>query len=203
MNPGPAPSERDSALAETQRQRILCAAQHCFIERGFHAASMLSIAEAAGMSVGLLYRYFENKNAIVLAIIDRQLGEGRAQLARLHSSSDLAAELTQAFARWKQHDESALNVALFLEMSVESSRDPQVAEALRASDATMLEELRAWMQRGRDEGGLGLAAETIANRAFLLQCFVNGLMVCAMRCGADTGNAGKAIEKVVDRLLTP
>ena len=63
--------------AEAQRERILCAAQKCFIEHGFHAASMANIAETAQMSAGLMYRYFENKNAIVLAIVQRQLDEKR------------------------------------------------------------------------------------------------------------------------------
>lgn len=50
--------------AEKQRQRILAAARRCFVERGFHAASMATIADTAEMSQGLIYRYFESKNAI-------------------------------------------------------------------------------------------------------------------------------------------
>src|SRR3546814_19480203 len=49
-----------------QRERILCAAQKCFVEHGFHAASMASIAETAEMSAGLLYRSFQKDNAIIL-----------------------------------------------------------------------------------------------------------------------------------------
>ena len=77
MNAGIARTTKDTPRAEAQRERILCAAQRCFIEYGFHAASMASIAETAQMSAGLMYRYFENKSAIVLAIIERQLQEGR------------------------------------------------------------------------------------------------------------------------------
>ncbi|MGL6222787.1 MAG: TetR/AcrR family transcriptional regulator, partial [Steroidobacteraceae bacterium] len=76
--------------AEAQRDRILCAALKCFIDHGFHAASMASIAETAQMSAGLMYRYFENKNSIVLGIIARQLDEKRAGIRQLHSSNDIA-----------------------------------------------------------------------------------------------------------------
>lgn len=41
---------KDTPRAEVQRERILCAAQKCFIEHGFHAASMANIAETAQMS---------------------------------------------------------------------------------------------------------------------------------------------------------
>ena len=56
--------------AEQQRARILDAARRCFSERGFQGASIAAIAEAAGMSQGLIYRYFTNKAAIVRAITD-------------------------------------------------------------------------------------------------------------------------------------
>src|SRR5690606_14944113 len=78
-----------SSRAEAQRSRILNAAQQCFIEHGFHAAGMALISAAAGMSPGLIYRYFENKNAIILAIIERQLDEARADIAALQSGTDL------------------------------------------------------------------------------------------------------------------
>jgi AcrR family transcriptional regulator len=76
----PPGTSRAQAHAGAQRARILAAATTCFAEHGFHAASMASIAEAARMSPGLMYRYFPSKSAIVLAIIERQLAESRAKI---------------------------------------------------------------------------------------------------------------------------
>ena len=42
------------AKADRQRQRILDAAEKCFIESGFHAATMAHIATTAGISPGLM-----------------------------------------------------------------------------------------------------------------------------------------------------
>ncbi len=195
---------KDSPRAEAQRERILCAAQKCFIEYGFHAASMASIAETAQMSAGLMYRYFENKNAIVLAIIERQLEEGRAQIARMHTSSELAAQLFDVFSRWQARDPAVMNAALFLEMSAQATRDPQIAEALRTSDELIFADFKAWMTRNREDGGLGLPPESVATRAFLLQCFIKGLTVSAVRQpGLEPGALRDAIDKAVDRLLSP
>lgn len=58
--PIPALSSHAAARAETQRLRILDAAQRCFIAHGFHAASVSGIAAEAGISQGLMYRYFES-----------------------------------------------------------------------------------------------------------------------------------------------
>ena len=42
---------------EQTRQRILDAAQKCFAHQGFHGATMSTIAETAGISAGLAYRF--------------------------------------------------------------------------------------------------------------------------------------------------
>lgn len=204
MNAGIARTTKDTPRAEAQRERILCAAQRCFIEYGFHAASMASIAETAQMSAGLMYRYFENKSAIVLAIIERELQEGRSQIAQLRSSSELVAALLDVFTRWQARDPGAMSVALFLEMSAEATRDPQIAAALRRSDALILSDLGAWMHRAREDGGLGLPPETVATRAFLLECFIRGLAVSAVRHpDMDAATVRDSIDSVVSRLLSP
>jgi AcrR family transcriptional regulator len=54
---------------------ILDAAARLFAERGFHATSMSAIAKQAGVSKGLPYNYFDRKDDILEAIIDRRLDE--------------------------------------------------------------------------------------------------------------------------------
>jgi AcrR family transcriptional regulator len=204
MNGAATRPAKDTPRAGAQRERILCAAQRCFIDSGFHAASMASIADTAQMSAGLMYRYFENKSAIVLAIIERQLQEGRTQIAQLRSSSELAAALLDVFTRWQARDPSVVNAALFLEMSAEATRDPQIAAALRRSDALILSDLAGWMNRARDDGGLGLPPDTVATRALLLECFIRGLAVTAVRQpDMDARTIKDSIDAVVDRLLSP
>ena len=46
-----------------------------FAKRGFHQASIHDIAAEAGISVGLIYRYFENKEAVISAMADRHTKE--------------------------------------------------------------------------------------------------------------------------------
>jgi len=180
-SPAAACKAKPGTRADAQRDRILCAALKCFIEHGFHAASMASIADAAQMSAGLMYRYFANKNAIVLAIIERQLDEKRSVIRQLQSSTDMVARLVQTFEHWRSRDSQVMSATLFLEMSAEATRNPQVAEALRSSDALTRAEFQAWLSRSPGEGGLGLPAEAAASRALLLQCVIEGLALRAAR----------------------
>lgn len=197
-----ASTQRTSTRAEVQRERILCAALKCFIEHGFHAASMASIAEAAQMSAGLMYRYFANKEAIVLAIVERQLEEKRAAIRQFHSSRDFAVRVLQAYEEWRSRDPGAMSVALFLEMSAEATRNPQFAGALRAADARARAEIQAWLGRSRDEGGMGLADDASASRALLLQCVVEGIALRAARePDLDPGQLQSALDHLLEHLL--
>ncbi|WP_165965872.1 TetR/AcrR family transcriptional regulator [Actinomadura sp. 7K534] len=52
-------------------ERILEAATRVLSDRGYDGASTNRIAKAAGISNGSLYQYFPNKDAIVIAVLDR------------------------------------------------------------------------------------------------------------------------------------
>src|SRR5882757_6248468 len=63
-----------------RRDQILSAAVKCFVENGFHGSSMAELAKRAGMSVGHIYHYFESKDAIVEAIVDKDIEEAPGTL---------------------------------------------------------------------------------------------------------------------------
>jgi len=58
-------------VSEERKEQILEAATKVFIQAGFHKARMDDIAKQAGLSKGALYWYFDSKNAIIQAILDR------------------------------------------------------------------------------------------------------------------------------------
>lgn len=56
---------RGRPLVDDKRRRILDAALKTFAARGYHGTSVPEVADAAGVGVGTLYRYFADKNALV------------------------------------------------------------------------------------------------------------------------------------------
>ena len=50
-----------SEQGETRRSQILAAALDLFVEKGFAGTKIADIADAVGMSIGLLFHYFESK----------------------------------------------------------------------------------------------------------------------------------------------
>ncbi|WP_021591398.1 MULTISPECIES: TetR/AcrR family transcriptional regulator [Actinomadura] len=62
--------------AELTRERILTAAAHVFTEYGYAAGTTNRIAERARISIGSLYQYFPNKDAILAELAVRHLDRG-------------------------------------------------------------------------------------------------------------------------------
>ncbi|MFZ4286530.1 TetR/AcrR family transcriptional regulator [Variovorax sp. HJSM1_2] len=126
--PRPAKAERD----ELRRSEIAAAARACVVRHGFHAASMAQIAEQAKMSVGQIYRYFPNKEAIVHDIVERIVSQRLAWIASSARQFDLAAFLaSRMFSEDKVEIEDR---ALLLEVTAEAARNPVVAEIVKKAD---------------------------------------------------------------------
>lgn len=177
------PAERRQA----QRERILDAARAEFIRSGFNAASMATIADTAGISAGLIYRYFESKNAIILAIIEEQLQIARHRIREVRSTGDFCTGLMEYFDAHDSDLKQPMSAALFLEMSAEATRDPEIAQALGESNRVIRRELADWLRRSQKAQGAD-DSET-CERALALQLVFEGLKV------------RKATEPAVDRDL--
>ena len=61
---------RDLLIA-ARREQILGAATRVFAEKGFSRATTREVAREAGVSEGTIYNYFEDKEALLMAIMDK------------------------------------------------------------------------------------------------------------------------------------
>lgn len=79
-------SKRVQKTSEEREQDILLAASQVFAMRGFQTADMQTIADAASVGKGTIYRYFESKERLFKAVLKwhidslvKCLGEARDQ----------------------------------------------------------------------------------------------------------------------------
>ncbi|HLZ56758.1 MAG TPA: TetR/AcrR family transcriptional regulator [Ktedonosporobacter sp.] len=61
---------RTPKIVEDRREQIIDAAMRAFAQKGFSGATNKDIAREAGITPGLIYHYFENKEALLNAIIE-------------------------------------------------------------------------------------------------------------------------------------
>lgn len=73
------------------KERILDAAEQRFAAAGFAGASLREIVRAAGVNLATVYYYFESKEALMAAVIERRLGPLRQEHLDLLKRSDAEA----------------------------------------------------------------------------------------------------------------
>lgn len=124
-----------------RREQILRAAIVCFAKRGFHQASMHDISAEAGISVGLIYRYFENKEAVISAMADKHKAEIQDVLERARQAPSLLESLEILFTAHCCENSPKVQSAFVVDLYAEASRNPQVANLVRGVLTTAMEGL--------------------------------------------------------------
>jgi TetR/AcrR family transcriptional regulator, repressor for uid operon len=120
-------TQTEPALVDRPTQ-ILDAAVACFAKRGFHQASMHDISAEAGISVGLIYRYFQNKEAVIAAMADRHKKEINEILERARQAANLRESLETLFTAHCGETEPQVTAAFVVDLFAEASRNPRIAE---------------------------------------------------------------------------
>ena len=129
------------------RARILDAAREVFAEHGYAAGTTNRIAATAAVSVGSLYQYFPNKDAILVELVRDHIEDGTARvLAALATAGaadlpDLVRAVVTAMVA-VHADDRRLHQVLF----EESPRPPELLAQLRELEdgavAVLAERLR-------------------------------------------------------------
>ncbi|MBB6054581.1 TetR/AcrR family transcriptional regulator [Tolumonas osonensis] len=127
------PPESDRTVQ--RRNQVLDAAAICFRNHGFHGASMAQISKTAGMSPGHIYHYFGSKEAIITAIVERDIEEMVEWTEIFYTSDNILQTMVDSVSCGIEANTQRDNAALMLEIFAESSRNPQIAATLQKSHA--------------------------------------------------------------------
>ncbi len=168
----------DQNLKDSRVQEILEAALRCFVKTGFSAASMRDIATEADVSLGLLYRYFDDKAAIVEAAIRADSGEFRSRLDGLVNEG-LTGETLLAFLEQEVVLRAEPSMfALTAEIVAEAARNPTVAALVRqnieAAETDFTEVLTAFYGTHKKSGGKQFSTQQASHLLGLVD-------LCSMR----------------------
>lgn len=169
----------DPRLREQRRAQILRAAGGCFVARGFHQTSMAEIAAAAGLSMGLLYRYFRSKDEIVLAAAAWERAESIEALAALRDATTLRAGLAAYLDAAVDAAFDADYVRIVTEVLAESGRNEALLARLRTEDRLMMDALEAAFRALQERRLIAPTADT-APLATLFAASVEGLATRAL-----------------------
>jgi AcrR family transcriptional regulator len=151
--------------AELTRERILTAAAHVFSEYGYAAGTTNRIAERARISIGSLYQYFPNKDAILSELMVRHIDRGAwPQADHLDMSPGSLRAAVRAMVG-DAVDAHRADPQLLRIMFEEAPVSQALLEALDRHGRTRVAQLRDILARHPDVDvrDLGTAAEMVLN----------------------------------------
>src|SRR4030095_13884880 len=123
-------SKRTDATLD-RRQQILEAAMICFAKRGFHQTSMHDVSAEAGISVGLIYRYFKNKEEVIAALAAEHKKDIAELLERAGQAPTLLEAMEILFTSHCCEQSPQIISAFVVDLFAEASRNPRVAKVVR------------------------------------------------------------------------
>ena len=154
---------------------ILAATARVLVKHGFDGLTTNAVAEVAGVSIGSLYQYFPNKEALVAALIERYVEDHNAatmaELARVASlplGQAVRAMIELTIRRYSSEPEMA---RVLIEQVPRIGRMARIAELQHATQKLVA----ALLTARRDE--LAIREPEVA--AFLLVSAIEGM---AHRC---------------------
>ena len=175
------PTATEHPRAEARRQQILTAAAQCFREHGFHGASISRISRLAGMSAGHIYHYFENKEAIIAAIVEQDLESLLQMTAELRAACDVRQALIARAAQGVIEQLDPLTAGLKLEIVAEAARNPRVAEIVRNADTASRKSLGETIRIVRQRAGHQDDDSAIAAMIEMVATLFEGLLLRTLR----------------------
>lgn len=149
---------------------ILDAAEAVFAQHGLHAAKMGQIAHAAGIAVGTLYNYFQDRDAILRGLLERRGQELRDRVARACAAphASFASELGAVAAAFAGSCvEHARFIRIMMQAETSATGPALKRDFMLSIFAEIDQRITAVMDRGVKEGALRAAPPALLARALM------------------------------------
>ncbi|MBD2872780.1 TetR/AcrR family transcriptional regulator [Paenibacillus arenilitoris] len=147
--------EQNQQMSEATRNKIESAALQCFVYKGFSLTSMKDIAEAAGISTGLIYRHFSSKQDLFARLVDNTMTEMAETIRFLDSEgspSDALAQVTSDLLKDIQTNKEITQYFILMTRSLLAMEPlPQLAE-LKKCDLLLFQQAARLIERGQKSG---------------------------------------------------
>lgn len=183
---------------DARREAILDAARDAFLEEGFAATSMSTIAARVGGSKATLYSYFKSKEELFDAYVKRHCAWQREAMYALSAEGEtIEAALTRLGRSFLRTVLSNYSLRHFRMITAEAERVPSIGQTFYESGpASGIRLLADKLVEARDCGQLDVDDPQAAAHQFLALC--QSRMLKARLCAAMDEPTEAEIRREVD-----
>lgn len=173
--PGPTPPFKPSRSGTT-RQKILDAARAEFGDRGIEAATTRGIAERAGCNEVTLFRHFESKQGLLVAVVQETSDEFRSVCeCDGNFSGDLATDLERFATIYTRSLEQCEGMCRAL--IGESRRRPLLCKELIGDVIKPYHEsIARYLEKRKTEGAVRVEVDSMAFAEIFTSSLMGGLL---------------------------
>jgi AcrR family transcriptional regulator len=186
---------------DARREAILDAARDAFLEEGFAATSMSTIAARVGGSKATLYTYFKSKEELFDAYVRRHCAWQKEKMYALPAEGeDIEAALTRLGRNYLRTVMSDFSLRHFRMITAEAERSPEIGRSFyEAGPASGVKILAGFLSDARDRGQLRFDGPEPVAHQFLALC--QNRMIKARLCAAMGEPSEAEIATEVDRAV--
>ena len=161
-----------------RRRRLVDAAWVSLRERGYRDLTVDDVCDAAGVSKGSFYGYFESKQDLLVALIDEEAAALDKVAAGLADVDATGAERLRLFTRaiLREADDPA-RVQVRADLWSALVTDPALRDRFRETIDRRRQLVRAWIERSIRNGDLALGEGYANALASVLLALSDGLML--------------------------
>ena len=200
--PGDAP--RDTGAEPEKRRAILHAAVRVFAEKGYQGCRIADVARQAGVAYGLVYHYFQSKEALLESVFAEQWGLFIQSIRAIAEGPGTAPEQLASVCRFAIDVYKTAPAAVRV-LLLEVARTPNALRAGSTRDTfeTALGLVADVVRRGQVAGDLRRDVDPMLAAAALLgalELSLTGMVVGVIR-GSGEDDVERAKTGVVDVVL--
>jgi AcrR family transcriptional regulator len=185
-------------MAETRRRQILMGAAQVFAEKGFHKATTKEIAQAAGISEGTIYNYFENKRQVLIAMVELIATQSLKSIIAGHPPEDPKEFLTMIMRDRFQlaQERGYLMAPIMAEIFADADLRQEVYQQIAVPIASHLEQ---YVQAHIDSGRFREVNPMIITRAFVGAMMLNFAVKLS---DVDPRYEGTSADTIIEELVS-
>lgn len=186
------------------RQAIVDAALAEFVEKGFADATIESVAKRAGVAKGLIYRYFEAKEALFSAVVQQEIVHAHIDV---DDSKRAAGESVEAFLRRTLvpsiHNIDKKSRAVIASVVIaEGARFPALVEIYRRDVIDPLVQKIKRLALSAKKSGEMVDDHLIKNPHFLLAPIWAGIVINKFLDKSNPVDIGEMFEAQLDMIFS-
>ena len=192
------------AYLKARREEIMDAAVKCFMEKGFHNTTMQDIYDAANLSPGAVYNYFDSKEDIVVSALKEFSDWSISSITPLLSENQTESliKYVEFWISYTKQQASTERFGVTLDYYSEAARKNNIREAVLKSQNRSHEKIMEIVKNNQRTGKINPKLDPLATARVIGSMVFGATIHKMLNPDLDVDAYGKVCESLINGTFT-